>query len=85
MPSFQHLTLATIDYEQLIERSQVGIDLGAVVPIEDATNIVEIARREAERVTADIVGGGGPVLVDGQLTIDMKAVALIAYLQRLGI
>ncbi|MEM6688122.1 MAG: cbb3-type cytochrome c oxidase subunit II [Planctomycetota bacterium] len=85
MPSFEYLTSEPINYEQLIARSEAGIELGAVVPIEDAANILEISRREAERVTADIVGGGGPVLVEGQLTIDMKAVALIAYLQRLGI
>lgn len=48
------------------------------------------ARQQAERIAADIVSQGGPVLVQrlGQeplLVIDTQAVALIAYLQRLGV
>ena len=42
------------------------------------------ARVQAERVSAEIVGLGGPVMRGDLMTYDTQVVALIAYLQRLG-
>ncbi|MEO1524416.1 MAG: cbb3-type cytochrome c oxidase subunit II [Planctomycetota bacterium] len=42
------------------------------------------ARLQAERISADIIGLGGPVMRGDLMTYDTKAIALIAYLQRLG-
>lgn len=40
--------------------------------------------KQAESIAADIVGQGGPVLYAGDLLMNSRAIALIAYLQRLG-
>lgn len=43
-----------------------------------------MAREQAERIAADIVSQGGTVNRGDVMTLDSQAVALIAYLQRLG-
>jgi cytochrome c oxidase cbb3-type subunit I/II len=40
---------------------------------------------QAESIAADIVGAGGPVLYGDDLLMNSKGIALIAYLQRLGV
>jgi len=40
---------------------------------------------QAQAVAADIVGAGGPVIFGDNLLMNSKGVALIAYLQRLGV
>ncbi|MEL6107265.1 MAG: hypothetical protein AAFU85_14590, partial [Planctomycetota bacterium] len=55
--------------------SRDGADLAAAM---------RSAKDQAERITADIVGMGGPVMRGNLMTYDTRVVALIAYLQRLG-
>ncbi len=50
----------------------------------ELTEAPEMAREQAELIAADIVSQGGPVMRGELLTIDSQAVALIAYLQRIG-
>lgn len=40
---------------------------------------------QAQRIAADIVGEGGPVMYGDRLLIQSRGLALIAYLQRLGV
>lgn len=88
MPSFAHLLDAELDFEKITERVEAAYSLG--VPYDqELTEAPAMARAQAERVAADIVSQGGPVhriLPNGErvLVMDTQAVALIAYLQRLG-
>lgn len=88
MPSFEHLLDRRIDFEKISERVAAASELGAPYDRE-LTEAPEMARVQAERVAAEIVSQGGPiqrVLPSGErlLVMDTQAVALIAYLQRLG-
>jgi cytochrome c oxidase cbb3-type subunit I/II len=54
------------------------------------TEAPEMAKKQAEEIAAQIVSQGGPVMRPiGEkktlLTMDSQAIALIAYLQRVGI
>ena len=89
MPSYEHLLRTEIDYEKIIDRVWAAQKLGAEYNFE-LEEVPAIARAQAERIAADIVSQGGPVFVQrvGEpqlLVIDTQAVALIAYLQRLGV
>ncbi len=89
MPAYEHLLSTEIDYQKIIDRVWAAEKLGAEYDFE-LEEVPEIARRQAEAVAADIVSQGGPVMVqrpreDPLMTIDTQAVALIAYLQRLGV
>ncbi len=89
MPAYEHLLSTEIDYDKISERVWAAQMLGAEYDFE-LDEVPEIARHQAEEVAADIVSQGGPVLVsrpgeESLLTIDTQAVALIAYLQRLGV
>ena len=41
--------------------------------------------KQAESIAADIVGQGGPVIYGDDLLMNSRGIALIAYLQRLGV
>jgi cytochrome c oxidase cbb3-type subunit I/II len=45
----------------------------------------EMAKEQAEQIAAEIVSQGGPVKRGEVMVMDTQAVALIAYLQRLGV
>lgn len=88
MPSFAHLLGAKLDFDKLTERVEAAHSLGAPYDRE-LSEAAAMAREQAERVAADIVSQGGPVervLPGGEriMVMDTQAVALIAYLQRLG-
>ena len=84
MPSYRHLLTERINFEMIPDRVRSAHLLGAPYDRE-LTEAPEMAREQAERIAADIVSQGGPVFAEGELlTMDTKAVALIAYLQRLG-
>lgn len=88
MPSFDHLLDAELDFDKITPRVEAAHSLG--VPYErELTEAPAMARQQAERMAADIVSQGGPVervLPSGErlMVMDTQAVALIAYLQRLG-
>ncbi len=83
MPSYAHLLETTIDFNKTTDRVWAAHMLGAPYDRE-LTEAPQMAREQAERIAADIVSQGGPVTTAGILTLDSQAVALIAYLQRIG-
>jgi cytochrome c oxidase cbb3-type subunit I/II len=83
MPSYEHLLETPIDFEKVTDRVWAAHMLGA--PYDRAlTEAPAMARAQAERVAADIVSQGGPVRSGDLMIFDTQAVALIAYLQRIG-
>ncbi len=83
MPSYVHLLDTPIDFDKIPERVRAAHLLGAPYDRE-LTEAAQMAREQAERVAAEIVSQGGPVSRGDVMTLDSQAVALIAYLQRLG-
>ncbi len=88
MPAFAHLLRQEIDFKKTSDRVWAASMLGAKYG-DELTNAPEIAKKQAQEIAADIVSQGGPITVrlpGKELPIsDTKAVALIAYLQRLGV
>ena len=84
MPSYTHLMETAIDFDKITDRVKAASQLGAEYD-EELTRAPEIAREQAERIAADIVSQGGPLKRGDLMTLDSQAVALIAYLQRLGV
>ena len=89
MPAYEHLLSTEIDYNKIKDRVWAAQMLGATYDF-DLDDVPEIARKQAEQIAADIVSQGGPVSVprtgrDPLLTMDTQAIALIAYIQRLGV
>lgn len=89
MPSYKHLLSTEIDFKKVTDRVWAAQKLGAEYPFE-LEESPEMARIQAEVVAAEIVSQGGPVSVpragkEPLLVLDSQAVALIAYLQRLGV
>jgi cytochrome c oxidase cbb3-type subunit I/II len=84
MPSYEHLLSTEIDFKKVTDRVQAAHLLGAPYDreLEEAP---EMARQQAEAITSDIVKQGGPVKRGEILVMNTQAVALIAYLQRLGV
>ncbi|MFK8110586.1 MAG: cytochrome-c oxidase, cbb3-type subunit II [Rubripirellula sp.] len=83
MPSFVHLLNTPLDFDKIAQRVKAAKALG--VPYDrELTDTVAMAKRQAEEIAAEIVSEGGPVNRGKLMTFDTQAVALIAYLQRLG-
>ncbi|QDV21788.1 cytochrome-c oxidase, cbb3-type subunit I [Aureliella helgolandensis] len=78
MPSFEHLLLDDLKFEGIPPLVEASHFLGAPYE-EELENAVEMAQLQAEYITAEIVQQGGPANVQGK-----QAIALIAYLQRIG-
>ncbi len=90
MPAFQHLLETKLNFAGAADRVWAANALGAPYSEEELTKSAELAQKQAEVIAADIVSQGGPVMrtIDGGetlMTMDSQAVALIAYLQRLGV
>nr|WP_201743651.1 cytochrome-c oxidase, cbb3-type subunit I [Roseiconus nitratireducens] len=83
MPSYEHLLHTTIDFDKIPERVYAAAQLGAPYD-QELEQAPEMAKAQAEAIAAEIVSQGGPVLQGEMMTFDTQAVALIAYLQRLG-
>ena len=83
MPSFVHLLDTPLDFDKIADRVHAAHKLGAPYDRE-LTESAEMARAQAERIAADIVSQGGPAMRGELMTFDTQAVALIAYLQRIG-
>ena len=79
MPSFSHLLDRRLKPSEVRPHLQVLADLGVPYTDSEIENCEEAVRRQAEEIAAEIVAGGGPAAM-----YDRQAVALIAYLQRLG-
>jgi cytochrome c oxidase cbb3-type subunit I/II len=83
MPSYQHLLDERLNFNAVTDRVRAATYLGAVYPF-DIDQSPEVARLQAEKIAAEIIAQGGGVDYNGQLIKDSTAIALIAYLQRLG-
>ncbi len=79
MPAFPQLVQREIDFDQAIELVHAAQISGAVYPFADE-QAGEKAAEQALEVAAVLVQQGGPVRTQNQ-----SIVALIAYLQRLGV
>ncbi len=79
MPEYGHLLTADLKFSAIQPLVKASHFLGAEYGDEEMTDADGHARKQAERVAADIVKQGGPAGVQ-----EKQAIALIAYLQRLG-
>lgn len=79
MPSYDHLLTEDLKFSAIAPLVKVAHYLGAPYDkeLEDSD---AMARRQAEEIAADIVKQGGPAGVH-----EKQAIALIAYVQRLGV
>ena len=83
MPSYRYLLDRPIDIDQVDELVQAARERGVGYEA-DLAEVKNSVSKQAERVAADIVSKGGSVRRGNLMTFDSQAVALIAYLQRLG-
>jgi cytochrome c oxidase cbb3-type subunit I/II len=84
MPIYEHLLVNKLDFKKTADRVRAAHMLGAPYgrELEEAP---EMAKEQAEQIAAEIVAQGGPVKRGEVMVMDTQAVALIAYLQRLGV
>lgn len=80
MPSYNHLLTEDMKYDAIAPHVKAAAFLGAPYSDEELNDTAAVAKRQAERIAAEIVEQGGPAK-----TYEKQAVALIAYLQRIGI
>ncbi len=83
MPSYEHLLKERLHFGEIGKRVQAAHFLGAPYDRE-LTESEAMARTQSEAIAAEIIAQGGPVTYNGELIKDSTAIALIAYLQRLG-
>ena len=79
MPEYGHLLTTDLKFSAIQPLVEASHFLGAEYAQEEMKDADGHARKQAERVAADIVKQGGPAGVQ-----EKQAIALIAYLQRMG-
>jgi cytochrome c oxidase cbb3-type subunit I/II len=79
MPAYPQLGQQLLNFNEIPPRVEAARFLGADYPT-DSDQIIRMARTQAEEIAADIANSGGPTRLQ-----DRRAIALIAYLQRLGV
>ena len=90
MPAFQFLHESKLTFDDLGKKVAVLAELGTPYDLtleEDQTIASKFegqAKIQAEVIAAEIIGQGGPVAYKGTLIKETAAIALIAYIQRLG-
>ena len=92
MPSFAHLAEQELDYDAMAQQVERATKLGATYAFDEddeEQSMKFLVKQQAEAIAADIVAGGGPIWTqryrrEPLMVYDSQAVALIAYLQRLG-
>jgi cytochrome c oxidase cbb3-type subunit I/II len=80
MPAYGHLLTQDMKYDAIAPHVKAANFLGAKYTDEELNDTAAVAMRQAEYIAAEIVEQGGPAK-----TYEKQAVALIAYLQRIGI
>jgi cytochrome c oxidase cbb3-type subunit I/II len=87
MPEFSHLLKNKLNFKSISERVAAAAKMGTPYTQElefneetKTSRSVEMAIAQAQRIAVDIVTQGGPLETE-----DKQVIALIAYLQRLGI
>ena len=84
MPSYEYLFHERLDFDQISERVHAMHRRG--VPYErELEESSQMSKIQAEKIAAEIVSQGGPVMRGDLMTYDTRGIALIAYLQRLGV
>ncbi len=83
MPSYRHLLVERLNFGEIQKRIHAVHFLGAPYD-QELTDAEAMAHKQAEAVAAEIVAQGGTVSFEGKLIKDATAIALIAYLQRVG-
>jgi cytochrome c oxidase cbb3-type subunit I/II len=83
MPSYRHLLEERLNFKEIEPRVRAAQFLGAKYDF-DLSQSGELAKLQAEKVAAEIATQSGQVEYNGQLIKDSTAIALIAYLQRVG-
>jgi len=89
MPVFKHLHSSKLNLSELGRKIELLAKLGTPYDMRihegsSNANFELVAQKQAEVVAAEIIGQGGPVAYQGNLIKDTSAIALIAYIQRLG-
>lgn len=79
MPAFDHLLMSDLKFDAIQPHVRAAAMLGAPYSEEEITGSGDLARKQALEIAAEIVAQGGPANKQ-----DKQAIALIAYLQRLG-
>jgi cytochrome c oxidase cbb3-type subunit I/II len=83
MPSYIHLLEERLKFGEIQQHVQAAYFLGA--PYDKELQDAEaMAQQQASVIAAEIIAQGGPVSYNNHLIKDSTAIALIAYLQRLG-
>jgi cytochrome c oxidase cbb3-type subunit I/II len=80
MPSYLHLLENDINYNNLPAIVKTAHLLGANYSDDVLNNCVKLAEQQAMKINAEMVAQGGPANV-----FDKQAIAMIAYLQRMGV
>jgi cytochrome c oxidase cbb3-type subunit I/II len=83
MPSYVHLLEEKLHFGEIQKRVEAAHFLGAPYDRE-LTQADSMAQLQAAAIASEIIAQGGPVSFNGHLIKDSTAIALIAYLQRLG-
>jgi cytochrome c oxidase cbb3-type subunit I/II len=83
MPTYRHLLEEKLNLSDLHLRVKANKYLHPEYPYE-VEKSAELAQEQAQRVAAEIISLGGPVEYNGRLIQDTRAIALIAYLKRVG-
>jgi cytochrome c oxidase cbb3-type subunit I/II len=79
MPSYNHLLVDDLKYDAIAPHVRAAAFLGAPYSEADLNDTKTVALKQGEKIAAEIVQQGGPTM-----THEKQAIALIAYLQRLG-
>lgn len=80
MPRYVWLFTAKIDYASLSKKLEVMKALGVPYTAEEIKNAADLAKAQAGTISAELVAEGVPAKVE-----QMEIVAIISYMQRLGI
>ncbi len=84
MPHYRHLLTERLNFKEIGPRVWAAHYLGADYGDAELTKTESVAKAQAEKIAAEIVAQGGPVEYRRLLVKDATAIALIAYLQRIG-
>jgi cytochrome c oxidase cbb3-type subunit I/II len=80
MPRYVWLFTSKIDYSSLSKKLEVMKALGVPYSAEEIKNAADLAKAQAGTISAELIAEGVPAKVE-----QMEVVALISYMQRLGI
>ncbi len=83
MPHYRHLLIERLNYGEIGKRVWAAHYLGAKYD-KELTDSESMAKTQAQKIAAEIIAQGGPVEYEKLLVRDATAIALIAYLQRIG-